>query len=183
MAQRQLERALDIGTHYEARPSNYEYVTGECKCLLGLAYEQMNDYDNALKYLRDGLNLQKAADVQNNVQITNNLNSLGIALSRNGEHDLAVEQYMHAVSRSRKELSNKHLLTGIILTNLSKSYEQMENGYQEKAVKAKAEGYAIMRVHFPADHAVFTLRDQGIVIPVKTRQRYIAEWEPVTVAT
>lgn len=168
VAQRQLRRSLEFARRKYTEDGNaFREVLATCLNCLGTTCEYMNDYDNARQYLAESLDIRKASAAQNDFELAANLNGLGLAHSYTGDHERAVELYKEAERYARKEVGDDHLLTGVILSNLSKTYQLM--GREVQARTTHEQGSKILTKRLSPHHRAFTTSGTNVSVAIKTR--------------
>lgn len=101
-----------------------DYTTGAGKAnnYIGIAYHIMNNYDSAMVYYRQSLDIfEKNNDLKNAARIYNNL---ALLYSNQKYYNLALEQYLKSLKVSNDQLDTQNVMNAY--NNIGIVYEQLE---------------------------------------------------------
>ncbi len=122
---------------------------------LGYSYDLKGDYENAEKFYRESLALNKKLYGEENIAIARNLNNLASVLMSKGDTLEAVQLLDRSFELRKKILGNEHPDVTLAMHNLA-HFLNIQGDYQQ-AEKVEREALSRWQNSLPADHPYIAL--------------------------
>ena len=128
--------------------------------LIGTIYLKHSMYDQAEKFIREGMRIREEAYGKDNLDVAMSQNNLANLFQEKGEYEEAEEMFLKALEIVRSHLGDKDPKTATLLANLGVLYGKQKN--YAKALEYHLPALEIVEQYFPEDHPNRTLYRYGV---------------------
>ncbi|CAF4094341.1 unnamed protein product [Adineta steineri] len=117
---------------------------------LGYIKDDQGDYEKAICYFEQGLEIQQRTLPSNHSELANSYNNIGSVYNKMGEYSKAPLYYERALEILKKALPSNHLLLAILYNNIGSVHNSM--GEYSKALSYYEKALEIWGKSLPSNH-------------------------------